>query len=670
MPSSVVGCQFQVIRWYVPPDGPERRFGNGPPAESAARFMYLRRMSGNPRAPELPATFAWLNTDRPLSFARELKGQVVLLDFWTYCCINCMHVLPDLAYLEKKYENEPFLVIGVHSAKFANEGHRQTVRAAISRYEIHHPVLVDEGMKVWSEYAVRSWPTLVLLGPDRRIVGVAAGEGNREALDGAIGQTLEQGRAAGILAPGPLRLEREQSVRAASGLAFPGKVLANPDAGRLFIADSNHSRIVVASLPDSAGRSRLLRVIGTGAVGREDGPADRASFHHPQGLALMGGDTLLVADTENHLIRAVDLETWTVRTVAGTGVQGYDRSGGRLGTQQVLNSPWDLAVEGSTCYIAMAGPHQIWRLDLPMGLCRAFAGSGRENIVDGSVETAALAQPSGLSLLGNDLYFADSEVSAVRKIDLAAERVETLVGRGLFDFGDVDGDVAQARLQHPLGVAAWGRKVLVADTYNHKIKELDPGARKIHTLLGTGRPGSGTDGGTLALFEPGGLHVAGDTLYIADTNNHRIVRVALPGLEWAEVTIEGLETPDTEARLGTGAAGAGAPAAKLRAGAVTSWQVTVQLPEGAHASDEAPASVRVSRGGEVLLQRTMLGASWPLAFELPAQPAGSADLHVQVSFAYCHEGKGICVPANPSWSVPVSFEERGPVATELVAAVA
>jgi thiol-disulfide isomerase/thioredoxin len=638
-------------------------------------------MSGNPRAPELPATFAWLNTDRPLSFARELKGQVVLLDFWTYCCINCMHVLPDLAYLETKYEHEPFLVIGVHSAKFANEGHRQTVRAAISRYEIHHPVIVDEGMKVWSEYAVRSWPTLVLVGPDRRIVGVASGEGNRESLDQAIGQVLEQGRAAGVLAPGPLHLERERSVRAASGLAFPGKVLADPASGRLFIADSNHSRVVVASWPDVHGHARLVRVIGSGEVGREDGPAEHASFHHPQGLALMGGSTLLVADTENHLIRAVDLESWVVRTVAGTGVQGYDRSGGRLGTQQVLNSPWDLAVEGSTCYIAMAGTHQIWRLDLPMGLCRAFVGSGRENIVDGPVETAALAQPSGLSLLGNDLYFADSEVSAVRKMDLAAERVETLIGRGLFDFGDVDGEFAHARLQHPLGVAAWRKKVLVADTYNHKIKELDPGAGKIRAMLGTGRPGSGADGGlggTLGLFEPGGLHVAGDTLFVADTNNHRIVRVALPGLEWAEVTIEGLEAPAERMVGGTARAGAGAGStrdaaaepAKLRAGATTEWRVRVRLPEGAHASDEAPTSVRVRRGHEILLQRTMLGATFPLAFELPAQPAGSADLHVQVSFAYCHEGQGVCVPANPSWSVPVSFEERGPVATELVAAVA
>jgi thiol-disulfide isomerase/thioredoxin len=625
-------------------------------------------MNANPRAPELQSSFAWLNTDRPLMFAKELKGQVVLLDFWTYCCINCMHVLPDLAYLEEKYKDEPFLVIGVHSAKFTNEGQRQTVRAAVSRYEIRHPVIIDEEMALWSEYAVRSWPTLVLVGPDRKIIGAVAGEGNRDGLDQAIAQTLAEGRAAGTLAPGPLKFEREQSVRAASGVAFPGKILADPEGKRLFVADSNHNRIVVATLPDSAGRSSLIRVIGSGSAGRGDGTADRASFHHPQGLALMGS-TLLVADTENHLIRSVDLDAWTVGTVAGTGVQGYDRAGGKLGTKQALNSPWDLAVEGSTCYIAMAGPHQIWRLDLPMGLCRAFAGSGRENIVDGPAEAAALAQPSGLALSGNYLYFADSEVSAVRRIDLAAEQVETLVGRGLFDYGDIDGALPDARLQHPLGVAVWGEKVLVADTYNHKIKELDPKAGQIRTLVGTGKPGAREDG-RLGLFEPGGLHAAEDVLYIADTNNHRVIRVSLPGLAWSEITIEGLEAPGISGRAEADATATLTGPAKLRADAATEWKVRVNLPEGAHVSEEAPASVRVSRGGAVLIQRTMLGATWPLAFELPAQPSGMADLQVQVSFAYCHDGKGVCVPANPSWSVPVTFTERGESATELTAAVA
>jgi thiol-disulfide isomerase/thioredoxin len=626
-------------------------------------------VNGNPRAPELPADFAWLNTDRPLSFARELRGQVVLLDFWTYCCINCMHVLPDLAYLEEKYAREPFLVIGIHSAKFENEGHRPTVRAAINRYEIRHPVLLDQEMRLWSEYTVKSWPTLVLVGADGRIVGAVAGEGNRATLDNAVAKALADARERGILAEGPLRLEREQSVRAATGLAFPGKVLADLIGRRLFIADSNHNRIVVATLPDDEGRSKLLRTVGSGRVGREDGSAESAAFHHPQGVALMNGEHLLVADTENHLLRSVDLQTWEVATVAGTGEQSYDRSGGKRGKAQGLNSPWDLAVEGSTCYVAMAGHHQIWRVDLPMALCRAWAGTGRENIVDGPAEAAALAQPSGLSLMGNYLYFADSEVSAVRRVDLAAERVETVLGRGLFYFGDADGAVEQAKLQHPLGVAAWRKKVLVADTYNHKIKELDPVARTVRTILGDGKPGSERDGGALALFEPGGLDATDDALFVADTNNHRVIRVALPSLAWAEVVIDGLEPPLVEPRARSLEFAHAGPAT-LRAGAATEWRVLVRLPDGAHVSDEAPTTVRVRRGDEVLLQKTMLGATWPLAFELPAQPPGIADLYVQVSFAYCLDGQGVCVPASPAWSIPVRFEDRGEAEAQLTASLA
>ena len=632
-------------------------------------------MNDRPYAPELSPDFAWLNTDRPLTFAKELKGQVVLLDFWTYCCINCMHVLPDLAYLEHKYRDQPFAVVGVHSAKFTNEGQRQTVRAAINRYEIGHPVVVDEEMRLWGEYAVRSWPTLVLVGSDRKIIGVVAGEGNRAVLDTAIADALAEGRAKGNLAGEPLKAAREQSVRAATGLAFPGKVLADSAGGRLFVADSNHNRIVVATLPDAEGRSRLVRTVGHGRAGREDGAADRAGFNHPQGLAL-SGSTLYVADTENHLIRGIDLETWTVTTLAGTGAQGYDRAGGKRGTQQALNSPWDLATEGSTLYIAMAGPHQLWRLDLPMGFCRAFVGSGRENIVDGPAEGAALAQPSGLALLGNHLYFADSEVSAVRRLDFLEEKVETLVGRGLFDFGDRDGDFASAALQHPLGVAAWGKKILVADTYNHKVKELDIAGRMVKTIAGDGRPGTDRDG-ALALFEPGGLSVAANVLYVADTNNHRIVRMALPEGAWREVAIEGLAASAREA-LGasravgaaTDSASAGArtvAAATLRAGEATKWRVAVRLPEGTHVSEEAPASLRIARGGDVVLQRTILGATWPLAFQLPAQPEGAADLHIQMSFAYCNEGQGVCVPANPSWRMPVTFEKDGDPSAELTA---
>jgi thiol-disulfide isomerase/thioredoxin len=280
-------------------------------------------MSGYPRAPELPATFSWLNTDRPLSFARELKGRVVLLDFWTYCCINCMHVLPDLVHLEGMYRDEPFVVIGVHSAKFANEGTRQTVRAAVNRYEIAHPVVIDEDMRIWNEYAVRSWPTLVLVGADGRVVGTVAGEGNRDALDGAVARALAEGRQKGILATGPLRLAREQSVRAASGLAFPGKILADPAGGRLFISDSNHNRIVAATLPDASGRAwsevriegldppRRAAVAGVGAAwplaftlpAQPEGAADlhvQVSFaycHEGQGVCVPANPSWIVPVT-------------------------------------------------------------------------------------------------------------------------------------------------------------------------------------------------------------------------------------------------------------------------------------------------------------------------------------------------------------------------------------
>jgi hypothetical protein len=261
-------------------------------------------------------------------------------------------------------------------------------------------------------------------------------------------------------------------------------------------------------------------------------------------------------------------------------------------------------------------------------------------------------------------------VSAVRRVDLAAERVETLVGRGLFDFGDQDGDFGSARFQHPLGVAARDGKVWVADTYNHKLREIDVRAKTVRTLAGDGRPGT-ERGGALALFEPGGLNVTGDEVWIADTNNHRIVRYSLAGGAWREVVVEGLEPP---APMEAEALPAGAPAflgqARLRSGEATAWSIAVNLPEGAHPSEEAPASVRVARGSEVVLQRTILGASWPLAFTLPAQPEGSADLHIEVSFAYCHEGQGVCVPANPSWRVPVTFDQNGEASAELVAAVA
>ncbi|UCF33439.1 MAG: hypothetical protein JSV78_14005, partial [Phycisphaerales bacterium] len=389
-----------------------------------------------------------------------------------------------------------------------------------------------------------------------------------------------------------------------------------------------------------------------GQVGANDGPAERATFHHPQGLTAAHG-SLYVADTENHLIRAIDLATFEVRTLIGTGEMSNDRAGGAMGTAQGINSPWDLTVEGGTLYCAMAGTHQIWRIDLPVGFARAFAGSGRENIVDGPTETAALAQPSGICLLGGNLYFADSEVSAIRGIEMTAERVFTIIGQGLFSFGDVDGHQPEARLQHPLGIAAWNNTLLVADTYNHKIKLVDPAQQTVRTLYGTGRPGTASEEGGAAFFEPGGLSVAGDMLYVADTNNHRVVAVNLTTNEWHEVAFEGLEAP--RAAEAPPAQTLSAEAVSIKAGKDLDLVLDIRLPANAHIYPEAPWSVRVQQDGRTLVQQTGKSDRLPIWVRIPAHSVTTdGTWHIDASLAYCTEAdQALCAPISLAWTLPV-----------------
>jgi DNA-binding beta-propeller fold protein YncE len=513
------------------------------------------------RAPELRGT-AWLNTERQLTLA-DLRGKLVLLDFWTYCCINCLHVLEDLKYLEHQYAGRPFVVVGVHSPKFANEDDAGNVRQAIARYGITHPVLLDSGRRTWDAYAVRGWPTLVLIDPRGYLLGQVSGEGNRERLDAAIGQALELLEADGVLddRPLPLRLEAEAgALSPTSPLLYPGKVLADDDAGALYVADTGHHRLVRARLDgdDSLGAelgSEGYTVIGSGEPGAQDGDFDTATFRAPQGMALHGeSGWLYVADTGNHLIRRVDLAARIVTTVAGTGEQGHRRRGAWPARAAGLNSPWDLCLLGGKLYIAMAGSHQLWVYDPADETIAVFAGSGAEGRADGPASTAALAQPSGLATDGMQLYVADSEISCVRMVSFAPDggeiRVTTLAGGDLFQFGDRDGRGDAARLQHPLGVA-WvpagvpgGGLVYVADTYNHKLRRLDPTTRDLTTFAGGGVSGSQDGPVSAARFaEPSGLSEARGRLYVADTNNHAIRVVALADGAVSTLTIPGLCAP-------------------------------------------------------------------------------------------------------------------------------
>ncbi|MCA8983612.1 MAG: redoxin domain-containing protein [Planctomycetaceae bacterium] len=493
-------------------------------------------------APSLDGDNGWLNIDQPLTW-KDLRGKVVLLDFWTYCCINCMHVLPDLAYLESKYEKE-LVVIGVHSAKFENEQDSSAIRSAIQRYEIAHPVINDAEMTIWRKYRVRSWPTLVIVDPEGKYIGFVSGEGNRAVLDEVIGKLVEYHRLKGTLNEEPLRFDLEANKLEPTPLRFPGKVLADAASDRLFISDSNHNRIVITTLEGD-----LVDVVGSGKIGRDDGDYSSASFDHPQGMALVGNH-LYVADTENHLLRKIDLDGKQVTTLAGTGAQASFRASGGTLLETALSSPWDLVELNGDLYVAMAGPHQLWRHQLGSNTIDVFAGSGREDIIDGRPQEAALAQPSGITSDGKSLYFVDSEGSAVRRVgNEPVVRISTVAGprdlprgRSLFEFGDVDGAGPQARFQHPLGITHHNGTLYVADSYNHKIRLVSAKTGQVTSYLGTGKAGNSL-ANPLQFSEPAGLTIAGNSLYVADTNNHRIVKINLDDQSAQVLPLTDLQPP-------------------------------------------------------------------------------------------------------------------------------
>jgi thiol-disulfide isomerase/thioredoxin len=361
---------------------------------------------------------------------------VVILDFWTYGCINCIHVAEELRRLEDRF-GPRLVVIGVHSPKFDHERNLEALRSTIVRLDRRHPIVSDPDWSLMEHYGIRAWPTLAVFAPD----------------------------------------------------------------------------------------GKILQIFGSGDPGQRDGPREEAQFRAPQGLAFTD-DALLVADAGNHQVRSLDLKSGEVRTLAGTGRVGRSRQDGEQDALHVdLRSPWDLAVRDGQAYIAMAGSHQLWRLGLGSGKIAVYAGSGREGVETGPLREASFSQPSGLALMGEDLYVADAEASAIRRVRLDRGLVENPVGTGLFDFGDRDGPLDQAQLQHVSGIGALDSdRLAIADTYNHRVKVLDLQAGTLTTVLGTGSPGSRLAGrADTQLNEPSGVAFIDGRLLVADTNNHRIL---------------------------------------------------------------------------------------------------------------------------------------------------
>ncbi|WP_020577828.1 NHL domain-containing thioredoxin family protein [Actinopolymorpha alba] len=578
------------------------------------------------RAPELTGR-QWFNTGgKPLRLS-DFRGRFLVLDFWTFCCINCLHVLEELRPLEEKY-SDVLVVVGVHSPKFAHEAEPAAVRSAIERYAVRHPVLDDPDLTTWQAYTARAWPTLTLVDPEGYVVAQFSGEGHAHALDALLAElvpahdarsTLRRASSPYVPPPPP-----ETTLR------FPSKAVRLAD-GRFLVADAGGHGLLELE-PDL---ETVVRRIGTGDRGFLDGGPREAAFREPNGLCLLSPDVaaevgydVVVADTVNHALRGVRLANGQVRTLAGTGTQWMqgDRDG-------ALSSPWDVVWYHDRVWVAMAGIHQLWTFDPRSRDVAPVAGTTNEGLADGPLTEAWFAQPSGLaaSADGSRLWLVDAETSALRYVE--GDEVHTAVGTGLFDFGLRDGVGQQAMLQHPLGVTVLpDDSVAVLDTYNGAVRRFDPATGALTTLL-TG------------LDEPSGAVVDGETLIVVESAAHRLARFPLGG---AVRPVEGFAQRTQR------------PVTPLAGGEVELC-VVFEPPPGQKLDDSEGPSTRlfVSSTPPALL-REGEGRGSGLTRRLVLDPAaGDGVLHVAAMAATCDVDAEhpVCHVHQQDWGVPVKIED-------------
>ncbi|MGW4204010.1 NHL domain-containing thioredoxin family protein [Streptomyces sp. NPDC004726] len=579
------------------------------------------------RAPELIGKGGWLNTGGKELTLADLRGKCVVVDFWTFCCINCLHVLDELRELEQKHR-DTVVIVGVHSPKFVHEAEHQAVVDAVERYQVHHPVLDDPELATWKQYAVRAWPTLVVIDPEGYIVAQHAGEGHAHAIAKLVAELETEHAAKGTLRRGDGPYVAPEPV--ATDLRFPGKALVLA-SGNLLVSDTTRDQLVELE-PD--GETVVRRIGGDG------------EFNEPQGLALLPDGRVAVADTVNHAVKAYDPGTGTIETLAGTGKQWWQGSPTSGPAREVaLSSPWDVAWWGGRLWIAMAGVHQLWTYDPEDGTVRAAAGTTNEGLVDGPAAEAWFAQPSGLAAAGDRLWIADSETSALRWIDPEGV-VHTAVGTGLFDFGHRDGDAGQALFQHPLGVTALpDGSVAVSDTYNHALRRYDPATGRVTTLA--------TD-----LREPSGAVLVGEDIVVVESAAHRLTRLRLPEeAVRVEAVAHRTRREATEVAGGT-----------LR------LDVVFEAPAGQKLDIRYGPSTRLlvsATPPELLLGGD--GAGTDLSRELEIDPAvGEGVLHVSAMAASCDDDPSNEYPAchvhQQDWGVPVRVTEGGAARLPLVLA--
>ena len=669
---------------------PEPKSNDGYPYENRFEFGVF------------PQDLDWVNTDGRVRM-EDLRGKYVIVDFWTSCCLNCFHVLAELDKVKDKYPGE-VVVVGIHAGKFTNEKDSQNVLEAIERYGISHPVANDADHRYAKKMAIIFWPTVFIVTPDGQLVMIVRNEITSERMSEIIDQGIGYFREKGQIDKTPLHLKVAKATDAKTPLRFPGEVLADEDTNRLFIADSGHNRIIICTLS-----GELIDVVGCGKVGSNDGSYETATFHFPHGMALHENN-LFVADSRNHLIRAINLQTRKVSTVAGTGniadsnnpfpqQDGYKRwTGDPLKTD--LKSPWSLLVHSKDLYIAMAGSHQIWHMPLDGSFIGPFAGNGREDVVDDvylpsapfELDAASFGQPMGITRSFQTMYVADAEGNSIRQVPLRmGGKVQTLLGTDhmpdgrLFNYGDVNGGYKIAKFQHPRDVEFFVDRIFVADTFNNKIKVITGGidslARencKLEDFVGTGAAGNSDEPGAEMFNEPGGISATGSQLFVADTNNHSVRVIDIFNRKTSTLATPGLKPPVIELETRPDFADAtqivvepialGSKKRDLRFDVQLQLSEFIKLNELASNGcfiDFLDENKNVIERGDF---KSVDAVSGQVTFDVNSIPDSTKFVRISMVYYFCLEGgEGICRIGSAVWNVPlVQADSQHPQTTEAI----
>jgi len=577
------------------------------------------------RLPELP-DLRWL--DRPaLQVATGLAGHVVVVLLWRLGCVHSRQALAEFARLQVEYARRPFAVVAVHVPTCAAERDEARLRAVLQDLDGPLAVAIDDRRALSGLLGVSTLPMFVLADAAAAIRFRGQGEPNRlplvDAIDRLLAEAGQNGRAAAVPFA-PCAGRRERSLVPCGLAAFRGE---------LWLAAAGHRRVLVA---DTDGR--VLRAIGSGAVGADDGVAARATFRSPAALCALE-DHMLVADAGSHTLRAIECRTGEVATWCGTGRRSTDRQGGGLARDQGLCSPVGLFVHEGAVVVAQAGAHQLWQFDPATRAASAWFGTGKRAETDGGDE-AAFVEPWAATSFAGSLWVVDAGGGTLRQLELGHHRVHTVL-RGL---------------ARPTAVVAAADALWIAASWQPAVLRYDPAGGVLETRFDAAH----------GLVEPVGLAVAGDRLWIADAGTACLFEADLASGSLRRVPLR--DVPALPEASGAGLADLAANLV-LRAFCDVTLRVALPLPAPWQLDQKVPLEVNaIDEGRPVLACNRNAVATVEAARAvvlLPVAGVGRGVLRLCVRGAARQGPAGTSCTATWTYVVPVEASLDGQMEAEV-----